>query len=90
MTFSERKRIEEQKKAKALLSGIKLESLDDIGELMSIHEFKDACEGGMLMNFDGFGVYAFSDEQSDIEVYPSYIKKGEVNNLFTHVMWYNK
>ena len=77
-------------KAKALLAGHRLEPIDDIGDLMTIEHFENACTSGSFVNSDGSGVYAFEDEQTRVDARPSSFKQGDINRLFTHVMWYNK
>ena len=68
----------------------KLEPHDKIGDLFTLKHFVGNCECGGFINYDGFGYYATKTEQSNIEVYPSDIKKGIYRTDFTHVKWYNR
>lgn len=90
ISSKERRMSAQTQKAKALLAGIRLEPLSDYGDLMSVTRFIKMCEAGMFMNSDGSGYYSFKDEESDMPAYPSEVKQGDVNKMFTHVMWYNK
>ena len=46
------------------------------------------CKGGGFTDYDGFGVYAFEDKKSNIEIYPSDVIKGNLCTDFTHIVWY--
>ncbi|MBD99755.1 MAG: hypothetical protein CMO34_07940 [Verrucomicrobia bacterium] len=65
---------------------------DDYGDLMTVSDFKECVECGGFIDYDGHGVLATLEEQSDILVWPSTSK--ELNYEFpewaTHVRWYNR
>ena len=58
--------------------------------LMTFEEFKDCCESGGFIDYDGSGRYGNATHESNIPIYPSDIMSGEFRNDFTHVYWYNK
>jgi len=61
-----------------------------VGNRYKFSDFIDMCRDGVLIDDDGFGLYASSKGVSDIEVYPSDIIQGRHRNDFSHVIWYNK
>lgn len=63
---------------------------DEIGDLMTMEDFKGCVEGGGFIDYDGFGYYATEKEQSNIVIYPSDIKNNKVREEFSHVKWYNR
>jgi len=65
----------------------KMEPIEKDDHLMTMEEFRDACNSGNLRDCDGFGEYATATEKSDIPVYPSDHQKLD---KWTHVVWYNK
>ena len=60
------------------------------GDLMTMEEFIDHVNSGCLINYDGYGNLATADEFSNIEIWPSHIKRGQLIHGFTHVLWYNR
>lgn len=75
-------------KAKAIT--LVLSGHRDYGELISISDFKDSCERGGFVDYDGFGYYSTEQYESAIKVYPStFLKYGPIDG-FTHVKWYNR
>jgi len=86
--IQEQERLEnELRKLKTPKYFYNIESDDDI---YTLQEFIAICKDGGFIDYDGFGVYAFEDKKTDIEIYPSDIKNGNVRNDFTHVVWYNR
>ena len=66
------------------------EPIEKDDDVYTIEQFKGICKGGGFIDYDGFGVYAYKDKKSDIEIYPSDVQKGNVRSDFTHVVWYNR
>lgn len=60
------------------------------GNKYSIEDFIDMVNDGVLIDYDGYGVYASDKGVSDIEIYPSDIKNNMYRKDFTHVIWYNR
>ena len=73
-----------------VLEDYELEPLPDYGTLMSLEEFIAYCKAGFLINYDGHGRYATSDQASNICIFPSDILSGEYRHDFSHVIWFNK
>lgn len=70
--------------------GLKFESLTDYGDLLTMEEFLSMVEVGGFIDYDGYGMYALEDKQSNKKIRPSDVKKGQLLHGFTHVMWYNR
>lgn len=68
----------------------KLEKQDDIGNLMTLEDFVEACDCGGFIDYDGYGYYATADKQSDVVISPSDVSLELVREDFTHVKWYNR
>lgn len=60
------------------------------GDIFSLERFVACCEAGGFIDYDGFGNYIYGDLETDIEVYPSDIKKGLLRLEFDGVNWYNR
>ena len=73
-----------------MLEDYELESLPEYGTLMSFEEFVAYSKTGLLVNYDGQGRYATSDQASNICIFPSDILSGEYRHDFSHVIWFNK
>jgi hypothetical protein len=70
-------------------SGVEFDEIPNYGDLMTLEDFKEACECGAFIDYDGYGNYAFEDKVSNIETRPSkFLKKRD--NRFTHIVWYNR
>ena len=68
-----------------------LSPLDDIGDYMTLEQFKANCECGGFIDYDGFGYLCIGEQQTNIEIYPSDIMKANADlSKFDGVMWYNK
>jgi hypothetical protein len=55
-------------------------------------EFKESCEGGNFIDYDGYGEFATDKQVSNISVLPSEANdpQFEKPNWATHVVWYNR
>lgn len=60
------------------------------GDLMTLEEFIDNCNNGLLIDYDGFGYYATETGKSDIMIYPSDIAMDKYRKDFSHVIWFNR
>lgn len=58
--------------------------------LMSVKDFKSACEIGFFTSYDGNGYYATETEESSIDASPRAFAKGYIRDDFKYVVWYNK
>lgn len=57
---------------------------------MTFDDFIFCCESGGFIDYNGEGIYAFGTEATDVTVSPSQITDGEIDQRFTHVVWFNK
>ena len=73
-----------------LIKSYKLSDLPKYGELMTIEDFIDNVMYGGLIDYDGFGEYATSNQRSNITIKPSDILSGKYRKDFTHVQWFNR
>ena len=69
---------------------VKLEPIPDYGDLMSIDEFVSCCESGCMMDYDGTGYYATSDQMTRVQVFPSEVSEGKIDERWSHVVWFNR
>lgn len=65
--------------------------LPTYGDLMTLTDFMDDVKAGYFIDYDGHGNYATETEMSNKRIYPSDVKKGDVETeRFTHVVWFNR
>lgn len=67
-----------------------MKPLDKIGDHMTMKEFVECCECGGFIDYDGYGYYATEKEMTDKVIIPSEVMKGEHDNSYSHVVWYNR
>lgn len=79
-----------QDKIRQLKKADGFEPIEKDDDVYTIEQFKGICKDGGFIDYDGFGVYAYKDKKSNIEIYPSDVQKGNVRSDFTHVVWYNR
>ena len=79
-----------QDKIRQLKNADEFEPIERDDDVYTIEKFKGICKSGGFIDYDGFGVYAYKDKKSNIEIYPSDVQKGNVRSDFTHVVWYNR
>jgi len=60
------------------------------GDLMTLKEFKKACNEGWFIDYDGSGTYVKDGQISDISIYPSDVHAGMVRKDFDSVIWFNR
>ena len=86
--------IQEQRRLESELRSLKepknFEPIERDDNIYTLEQFIGICKCGGFINYDGFGVYAYKDKKSDIEIYPSDVISGNVRTDFTHVVWYNR
>lgn len=84
----------EAKKYRVMMISIQpytLSPLDDIGDYMTLEQFRENCEYGEFIDYDGFGYLCIGEQQTNIEIYPSDVIKANADvSKFDGVMWYNK
>ena len=79
-----------QDKIRQLKKADEFEPIEWDDDVYTIEKFKGICKSVGFIDYDGFGVYAYKDKKSNIEIYPSDVQKGNVRSDFTHVVWYNR
>ena len=62
----------------------------NIGDIMSLENFIGHAKGGGLLNSDGFGIYMKDGKESNVEIYPSDVKKENIRQDFDTIIWFNK
>jgi len=61
----------------------------DYADIMTVAEFKENCESGGFIDYDGFGHPVRGGfENDDIEICPSGLS--EIPTHATHIAWYNR
>lgn len=61
----------------------------DEDDVYTVQEFKDCCEDGGFIDYDGYG-HPVRDNKSDNSIY---IKPSELQNIpddATHIVWFNR
>ena len=64
--------------------------LPDYGEVMSLDEFISNCNDGGFIDYDGSGNYVKDGKKSNITIYHSDVKNGNIRNDFDSVIWFNR
>ena len=67
-----------------------LSPLPDYGDVMTLVDFIETVEMGGFIDYDGYGHYIHEDQETDIEIYPSDVKKGNLRKEFKSIIWYNR
>ena len=69
------------------------------GDLLTLEDFTRDCNDESLIDYDGTGYFANESKISNIHVKPRQIRENRLatltrqlieNNIFTHVMWFNR
>lgn len=68
------------------------ENIPDYGDQMTMKHFKENCDAGGFIDYDGSGSYASKTKMSNIGIVPSDFKRGTIhkNKEFTHIIWFNR
>jgi hypothetical protein len=67
-----------------------LSELYDFGDVMSLKHFIENVKDGGFINYDGFGNYVKDGKQSNIEVYPSDVRRNRIRTDFDTIIWFNR
>jgi hypothetical protein len=67
-----------------------MELIPDYGDHMTLEVFINACKSGGFIDYDGYGQYATETKMSNEIVCPSDIESGNINEKYTHVVWFNR
>jgi len=82
-----------QKKAtelKIAKKSLDLRPIPSYGDHMTTEEFVDSVKSGLFIDYDGMGKYATDKYMTELNVIPSDVNAGLINNNYTHVVWFNK
>ena len=69
---------------------VKFGKIPEYGDKMTLKEFIEAVDCGMFIDYDGHGYYATENEMTDIAVLPSMIINKNIDERWSHVVWFNK
>ena len=70
---------------------IKTRPVPNYGDMMTLEEFIDLCKCDALIDYDGHGYYAESQEIiTDVLCIPSDILNGDIKNEYQYMIWFNK
>jgi len=70
---------------------MRVEPLDDIGDLLTLEDFEECVRTGMFIDYDGFGHPATESEMDgDVWLKPSTFERSAIDPRWTHVNWYNR
>lgn len=67
-----------------------LSPLSTYGSVMSLKSFIANCRGGGFIDDDGFGHYVTDGQETDIEIYPSDVKDGDIRKEYDTIIWFNR
>jgi len=68
----------------------KLQDIPKYGDRMTLKDFIECVNDGGFIDFDGSGNYVIDDKMTDIDIYPSDVKRKAIRNEFTEIIWFNK
>lgn len=60
------------------------------GDVMLLSDFIDNVKGGGFIDYDGFGNYCRDNKMSNIEIYPSDVKRESIRTDFDTIIWFNR
>ncbi len=72
------------------MSAMKIpEPIPSYGDLMTVSEFREHCESGMFIDYDGHG-YPATEKQMDggVTIRPS--SRTLIPEWATHIVWFNR
>ncbi len=69
---------------------LKMSTIPDYGDLITIEEFIATVEVGGFIDYDGFGKYATETQMSNKEIILSDVKRDKIDKSFSHVVWFNR
>jgi len=72
---------------KMILGSIERKTMPNI---YTIEEWREQCDLGNFIDFDGIGYLGTEDSKSKIQVWPSIAKETALLPQFTHIWWYNR
>lgn len=73
-----------------LLQPIRYEPIPNFGDKMTIDDFKNMSNYGVIVDSDGHGYYATEDKITNLSVKPSDYFSRSIDKRFSHVIWFNR
>jgi len=67
-----------------------MSEIPEYGDHMTMQEWLECVECGGFIDYDGWGNYATADKMSDKKLVPSDVKKNNIDESYTHVVWFNR
>ena len=61
-----------------------------MADIYTIEEWREQCDQGNFIDYDGFGYLGTEDSESDVQVWPSIAKETALLPQYTHIWWYNR
>lgn len=59
-------------------------------DIMTILAFKKSCKDGCFTDNDGNGYLLYNNYYNTTRIYPSDILSNNYNEMYTHIIWFNK
>lgn len=66
------------------------EEIPKYGDVMTLDDFIECCDGGGFIDYDGSGNYATEDHMTNISINPSDVDKGTIRKDFYKIVWFNR
>lgn len=60
------------------------------GDVMRMGDWINNVNAGNFIDYDGFGAYATEDEETNIFVKPSDVKRNKILTQYEFIVWYNR
>ena len=60
------------------------------GDVYTMEQFKEYCEDGSFIDYDGWGYLSNGKVEYDIQIVPTDIGFHTYDKCFSHVVWYNR
>ena len=73
-----------------MLRPIEYKEMPVHGDVMLLEDFKECVKCGCFIDYDGYGNYIKDGKCTNIEIYPSDIKRGSIREGFISIIWYNR
>ncbi len=86
----ERGEIKILNRERRMIQPIEYSELSTFGDVMTLAEFMRNVKDGGFIDYDGFGRYVKDGKETNIEIYPSDVKRGTIREGFDTIIWFNR
>ena len=86
----ENKKINELGRERRMIMPYQLEEMPTYGDVMSLEDFIGCVEAGLFIDYDGYGHYCKDGLETNIEIYPSDVKRKSIRKEFDTIVWFNR